>query len=363
MAAGLDLRSPVRLESNETGVEPVQLESTRSDSGRRMAQCLARFAGKRVLVLGDMVTDEYIVGRPARISREAPVLVLHHSQDFVRPGGAANVAYNLAALGASTAVAGVVGDDTSGNRLRQALAELGIDTHGLLTEEGRRTATKTRVVAGGTQEIRQQIVRIDRVDVSDLARPTADRLISVVREALGRVDAVVISDYENGVISPEVVETCLPAARTRNILVAVDSHGDLFRFRGATVATPNQPEAEATLSRQIEDLSALERAGRDLLEGMDASGILLTRGSEGMSLFERSCEPVHLPPSNRREVFDPTGAGDTTCAVFTLALLSGASMAEAAVLSNLAAGEVVKKLGAASVTIDDLARLSAAAGR
>jgi D-glycero-beta-D-manno-heptose-7-phosphate kinase len=325
-----------------------------------MAQCLARFAAKRVLVLGDMVTDEYIVGRPARISREAPVLVLHHSQDFVRPGGAANVAYNLASLGASTAVAGVIGDDNSGNRLRQVLTDLGIDTDGLLTEEGRRTATKTRIVGGGTQEIRQQIVRIDRVDVSELDRPTAGRLISILRSALAGVDAVVIADYENGVISPEVVEACLPAAKDRDILVAVDSHGDLFRFRGATVATPNQPEAEATLGRQIDDLSGLERAGRDLLAGMDSSGILLTRGSEGMSLFERNCEPVHLPPSNRREVFDPTGAGDTTCAVFTLAMLSGASMTEAAVLSNLAAGEVVKKLGAASVTVDDLTRLAAA---
>jgi rfaE bifunctional protein kinase chain/domain len=319
---------------------------------------LSGFAGKRVLVLGDMVADEYIVGRPMRISREAPVLVLHHSQDFVRPGGAANVAYNLAALGAATAVAGVIGKDSSGDRLRQALAELGIDTIGLLTEGGRRTATKTRVVGRGTQEIQQQIVRIDRVDVSHLDHDTSSRLISVVEDALGNVDAVVISDYENGVISPDVVESCLPAARQRDVLVAVDSHGDLFRFHGATVATPNQPEAEATLGRQINDLADLEHAGRELLDGMGASGILLTRGSEGMSLFERDKAAVHIPPSNLREVFDPTGAGDTTCAVFTLALISGAKMADAAILSNLAAGEVVKKLGAATVSIEDLARLA-----
>ena len=320
---------------------------------------LKTFAAKRVLVLGDMVADEYIVGRPMRISREAPVLVLHHSEDFVRPGGAANVAYNLAALGAKTSVAGVIGDDGPGQRLRQALCDLDIDTSGLLIERGRSTATKTRVVGGGAQEIQQQIVRIDRVDVSEMARETSDRLIAVVGTALERVDAVVISDYENGVISPSVLQSCLPAARSKDVLIAVDSHGDLFRFRGATIATPNQPEAEATLGWQITDRQTLERAGRDLLDGMGATGILLTRGSEGMSLFERDEPAQHLAPSNLREVFDPTGAGDTTCAVFTLALLGGAPMIDAAMLSNLAAGEVVKKLGAATVTLEDLGRLAA----
>jgi rfaE bifunctional protein kinase chain/domain len=333
-------------------------QSTNPTTSGDLVSRLSSFGRKKVLVLGDMVADEYIIGRPTRISREAPVLVLHHSQDFVRPGGAANVAYNLAALGASTAVAGVIGKDSSGDRLKQALVQLGIDTSGLLTEGGRRTATKTRVVGGGTQEIQQQIVRIDRVDVSDLDHDTSRQLISLVEEALGQVDAVVISDYENGVISPKVVESCLPAARERGVLVAVDSHGDLFRFQGATVATPNQPEAEATLGRQLGDQADLERAGQELLDGMDASGILLTRGSQGMSLFERNSAALHIPPSNLREVFDPTGAGDTTCAVFTLALISGATMSDAAILSNLAAGEVVKKLGAAAVSIDDLTRLA-----
>lgn len=318
---------------------------------------LSEFAGKRVLVLGDMVADEYIVGRPARISREAPVLVLHHSDEFVRPGGAANVAYNLAALGATTVVAGVIGQDQSGDRLKDALSQLGIDTSGLLTEEDRRTATKTRVIGRGTQEIQQQIVRVDRVDESELKERTSSRLIAEVNDALSEVDAVVISDYENGVISPKVLESCLPAAAKKGVMVTVDSHGDLFRFRGATIATPNQPEAEATLGRHIDDLATLEKAGQDLLTGMDASGILLTRGSEGMSLFEREQPAVHIAPTNKREVFDPTGAGDTTCAVFTLALLSGARMLDAARLSNLAAGEVVKKLGAATVTVQDLSRL------
>jgi rfaE bifunctional protein kinase chain/domain len=314
------------------------------------------FGGKRILVLGDMVADEYIVGRPARISREAPVLVLHHTLDFVRPGGAANVAFNLAALGAETLVAGIIGDDRSGYQLRQSLVSAGINTEGLIVAPDRPTATKTRIVARGTQEIQQQIVRIDRVDLSAVTTALCNQLIGFVEQTLTSVDAIVISDYENGVINPAVLSVCLPLARARHLLIAVDSHGDLFRFKGVTVATPNQPEAEATLRTVITSQEELERVGQQLLEGMEAEGVLITRGSEGMSLFERGKSPQHLPPANCVEIVDPTGAGDTACAVFTLALLSGAPMSEAAILSNIAAGEVVKRLGAVVLTPEELAR-------
>lgn len=311
---------------------------------------IAAFRDKRVLVIGDMVHDEYIVGQPYRISREAPVLVLLHSEEFVRPGGAANVAHNLAALGARTHVAGVIGDDPRGRELRTALQSSSIEVEALVVDESRCTATKTRVVGRGSQEMQQQIVRIDRVDRSHISSSVSTDLIRVIEGHLDEVDAVVISDYENGVISPEVIDHVLPSARKRNLITVVDSHGDLFRFKGVTAATPNQPEAEATLGRSIHSTAELESGGEELREGMAAEAVLLTRGSHGMSLFEAHRPPLHLGPTNLREVFDPTGAGDTACAVFTLALLAGSAMSDAAVLSNIASGEVVRKLGAATIS-------------
>jgi rfaE bifunctional protein kinase chain/domain len=315
----------------------------------RLRSIVSGFAGRRVLVVGDMVADEYVVGTPARISREAPVLVLQHTEEFLRPGGAANVAHNLAALGADARVAGVIGDDSRGAGLRELLSAAGIDAAGLIVDGSRCTATKTRIVGRGTQEMQQQIVRIDRVNRVEIDAPVADRLLSVIDGQMGGLDALIISDYENGVISPHVIERVVPGACGRGLAVVVDSHGDLFRFKGVTGATPNQPEAEATLGRRIEDNASLEEAGEDLRREMDAEGVLLTRGNQGMTLFERGQRPRHLTPTNVREVFDPTGAGDTASAVFTLALVAGASMAEAALLSNMASGEVVRKLGAATI--------------
>lgn len=318
---------------------------------------IRRFRDRRVLVVGDMVADEYLLGRPAHISREAPVLILHYSDSFVRPGGATNTANNLASLGARTSVAGIIGDDEMGRRLRQALDRAGIASDGLLTDPNRPTSTKTRVLAKGTQQVQQQIVRIDRVDDHALDSPLRDRMIDVLCRALDDVDALLISDYENGVISPEVVEACVPAARSRGLVVIVDSHGDLFRFKGVTAATPNQPEAEGTLHTRFETDDDLEQGGKRLVEGMDAEGVLITRGSEGIALFHRDQPSYRLPISTPPDsVVDPTGAGDTVAAVFTLALACGAGMPEAAFLGNVAGGEVVRKLGAATLTPDEIVK-------
>lgn len=321
-----------------------------------LASLIPTFSARRVLVLGDMVADEYVLGRPARISREAPVLILHHAGSFVRPGGATNTAYNLARLGARACVVGVVGDDEMGERLRRVLDEHGIDTAGLLVDTGRPTSTKTRVVAKGTQEVQQQIVRIDLVDDHTVDGPLRTRMIDAACRALRDVDALLISDYENGVISPEVIDHCLPVARESGRTVTVDSHADLFRFQGVTAATPNQPEAAATLGREIGSEDDLDAAGRELVDGMDARGVLITRGSEGLALYERDRPPYKLPIAiaSESEVVDPTGAGDTVAAAFTLALVSGATMRQAAFLGNLAGGEVVRKLGAATLLPDEL---------
>ncbi len=320
----------------------------------RLLSSVRGFSRHPVLVLGDMVADEYIIGRPDRISREAPVLVLHHGEEFVCPGGAANVAYNLARLGAPTRVAGVIGCDSQGAALRDALDGAGIDTSALMEVPERRTATKTRIVGRGEQEIQQQIVRVDRVDRSQLSESITEPLLKMIDSAISAVHGLVISDYENGVISQRVIDHTLPHALRSGIVTTVDSHGDLHRFQGVTVATPNQPEAESTLHRTFESEEEVTQAGEQLREEMHARGLLLTRGSKGMILFEEDQQPRSIPPSNLTEVFDPTGAGDTVSAVFTLALLTGAGMAEAAVLSNIAAGEVVKKLGAAALASEDL---------
>jgi len=320
----------------------------------RLDGVVRAFAGKRVLVVGDMVADEYIVGAPLKVSREAPVLVLGQTDRFTVPGGATNPGVNARTLGAEVLLAGVVGDDAVGWRLRARLAEYGVAMEGLFSEPGRPTSCKTRVLAGDRQLRQQQIVRIDVLSHDELGEDAARRMLAYLREIVPTVDALIVSDYENGVISPAIIEAALPLAREHGKVVVVDSHGDLARFRGATALTPNQPEAEATLGQAITDRASLERAGAELLVRTEARGVLITRGAEGMSLFERAAPPLHLPVTNLSEVFDPTGAGDTVAATFTLALTAGAEMADAARLANVAAGLVVRRLGCATNTPDEL---------
>jgi D-glycero-beta-D-manno-heptose-7-phosphate kinase len=290
-----------------------------------MHSLVASFANKRVLVIGDMVADEYLIGRPTRIAREAPVLILELNEERTIPGGAANVAVNARALGAEVFLAGVVGDDLPGQRLRRAIADLEMHQEGLVTDAHRPTSTKTRILAGSPQIVQQHIVRIDRVDTSEIEQPGKGY----------------ICDY---------IQHILPS-------VVVDSHGSLFRFQGVTALTPNQPEAELTLGRAITSQADLEEAGQQLLARSYARSVLITRGGEGMSLFEIDKPPLHLPVhqlDHGIEVVDTNGAGDTVAATFTLALTAGASFAQSAFLANAAAALVVRRLGCASNTPEDL---------
>jgi rfaE bifunctional protein kinase chain/domain len=315
------------------------------------------FRGKRVLVIGDMVADEYLIGRPTRISREAPVLILELDEERTIPGGAANVAVNANSLDAEVFLAGVVGNDLPGQRLRQAITTLGMHQEGLLTDHKRPTSTKTRILAGSPQIVQQHVVRVDRVDTSELGEPCKGHIIEYIQRMLPSMDAVVLSDYENGVISPDIIESCVPAARALNKVIVVDSHGSLFRFQGVTALTPNQPEAELSLGIDIKSTQDLENAGQRLLEGSHAQGVLITRGSEGMALFEEGKTPLSIPIHHlpfTSEIVDTNGAGDTVAATFTLSLTAGASMAEAAYLSNAAASLVVRRLGCASNTPEEL---------
>lgn len=329
----------------------------------RLLALVGQFTGKRALVLGDMVADEYIFGAPFRISREAPVLVLRRHGYSVAPGGALNPAVNARTLGAEVYLAGVMGADDPGQRLRAQLRALGVHMEGLLTEPGRPTSTKTRILAGDSQLVQQQIVRIDQIDTSELEDETKKGIIDYVREMIPLVDMLMISDYENGVINPDVLRAALPQAEREGKIVVADSHGDLERFQGVTALTPNQPEAEASVGWEITDGPSLNRAGARLLEMSSAEAVLITRGSQGMSLFTRSGEPFHLRASDHTEVADPTGAGDTVAATFALALAATAGQPmsddtryrDAAILANLAAGLVVQRLGCATNTPAELA--------
>lgn len=323
----------------------------------RLHRLIEGFAGKRVLVIGDMAADEYLVGRPTRIARDAPVMILELYEERTVPGEAANVAVNARSLGAEVFLAGIVGDDVPGQRLRRAIGELGIHQDGLVSDSGRPTSTKTRIVAGSLQMVPHQIVRIDRVDRTDLVDGSRGRIIEYIQRVLPSMDAVMLSDYETSVISPQILEICLPMARALGKITVADAHGSLFRFQGVTAITPNQPEAEVTLGTSISTLAELNEAGQHLLDGSHAKSILITRGAEGMSLFERGKEPVHLPVhrlDHGSEIVDTNGAGDTVAATFTLALTAGANFVEAAYLANAGAALVVRRPGCASNTPQEL---------
>jgi len=323
----------------------------------RLHALIDSFSGKRLLVIGDMVADEYLIGNPTRIAREAPILILELSEERIVPGGATNVAVNARTLSSDVFLAGVVGEDVPGQSLRRAISELGMHQEGLVTDPARPTSTKTRILAGSSQIVQQHIVRIDRVDTSEVGEPSKGRILDYIRQVLPSIDAVIMSDYENGMISPDIINVCIPMARALHKIVVVDSHGSLARFQGVTALTPNQPEAELSLGMTIRSAADLDEAGRRLLEGSHAQGVLITRGAEGMSLFEAGKAPLHLPVhrlDHASEIVDTNGAGDTVAATFTLALTTGASMAEAAYIANAAAALVVRRLGCASNTPEEL---------
>ncbi len=328
-----------------------------SDDRARLHAVIDRFSRCRIAVVGDFVADEFVYGRVARISREAPVLILEYDKTDTVPGGAGNAANNVAALGATTRAVGVLGDDATGERLRAAL-HARVDARALARIRGRETPTKTRILAGGIHSAKQQIVRMDR---GTHRRATADerrRFEQAALAATASVDGVLVSDYGGGLVTPRLVAAIKRAARTRRgerPPILVDSRYDLARYRGLTASTPNEAEAEAVLGEPIgDDLRALERAGRRLLEETRMAAVLVTRGSRGMALFEPGQATRHIPISGSDEIADVTGAGDTVIATMTLALAAGATPFDAAQLANVAGGIVVMKRGTATVSAEEL---------
>lgn len=306
-------------------------------------------------VIGDVIADEFIYGRVARVSREAPVLILQYDSTQIVPGGAANAANNVAALGGRAHIVGLTGKDEAGRRLHTSLAH--VNTRGLLSPRGYCTPVKTRILAGGVHTAKQQIVRIDRVVSSGHDTNTRAAIMRAAVKAAASSDAILMSDYGTGLVTPELAGAVAAAARGRQraIPILIDSRYNLMSYRGLTACTPNESEVEHMFDTKIGDnLKALERAGRELLKRTRMNAVLITRGSRGMAIFEPDRPTVHVPIYGSDEVADVTGAGDTVIATMTLAIAAGGSFHEAALLANYAAGLVVMKRGTATVTPHEL---------
>ncbi|WP_099238646.1 bifunctional heptose 7-phosphate kinase/heptose 1-phosphate adenyltransferase [Synechococcus sp. BDU 130192] len=318
----------------------------------RLNACLADFQRVKVLVIGDLTLDEFLVGAVERLSREAPVLILRHEHTQQIPGGGANAAYNLAKLGAQVKVAGIVGQDSQGEALCRIFAAAGIDTTGIIHEAQRPTVTKTRISGHARQSVTQQIVRIDRKSDALPSHEIQSQLVAYIRSQIPHVDAVVCSDYGDGVFNAAVIEAALEHPH-----VIVDAQRDLHRFRGAMVFTPNLPEAEQAVGQLIETPTALNQAAQTLLEQTQAKFMLITRGEDGMSLFhsvDNQLQEEYIPAFNQTDVFDVTGAGDTVVAAWVLGFCAGATPWEATVLGNLGASIVVRTFGTATTSVTEM---------
>lgn len=310
-------------------------------------EIISRFRTKRILVIGDIILDHYIWGTVDRISPEAPVPVVHVSREDFMLGGAANVAHNIVALGGGASVIGIHGTDVPGEALLFRLQESGVDCSGLFTSN-RPTTVKTRVIAHS-----QQVVRFDREDSAYVDGKIRTAVVKQVHSVVSGYDAIIISDYKKGMISPELIRRILKNQKAKKKFIAVDPKiGHFGYYRGVSLITPNIKEASNGSGIEITDDRSLRAAGKTLMKKVGCKAVLITRGEHGMTLFEKNgITPI---PTVERKVYDVTGAGDTVIAAFTLAFASGASMKEAAVIANHAAGIVVGEVGTAVATQGEL---------
>ena len=336
-------------------VHPLPGEAERRE---RLLALVDGFSSRRVLVVGDLIADEFIYGEVARVSREAPVLILKYDATQMVAGGAGNAANNVAALGGRARLAGIVGADAEGRRLLTSVHR-GVERSHVVRARQYRTPVKTRILAGGIHSAKQQVVRIDREAGWPLSEAVSRAFSMKLAPALADCDGVVLSDYGSGLVTPALAETIRRAiaARTRRrpVPVLLDSRYRLLEYRGLTTCTPNESEVEQVLGVRIDDdAEALERAGRALLRRTRMQAVLVTRGSRGMALFQPKQPTIHVPIFGSDEIADITGAGDTVIAALALALAAGGSFYEAARLANYAGGLVVMKHGTATVSAQEL---------
>ena len=323
--------------------------SMKTQDFNKLKQVISNFKDANVLVIGDLILDEFIWGDVSRISPEAPVPVVWVKRESFMPGGASNVANNLRSLGARTFIAGVIGDDERGAILKGELEQKGIDTNGMIVDESRPTTLKTRVVAQ-----HQQVVRIDKEKVGPLSDAMISRIIAYTKKIIDKIDAVIIEDYGKGVITPKLLKGIVPLAKSHKKIISVDpKEENLKYYQGITLITPNNHEASKAVGFQIKDDATLKKAGVMMLKKFNCKIALITLGENGMAVFQKDKPMKHIP-TVAQEVFDVSGAGDTVIACYTLALASGADPVQAAHISNCAAGIVVGKVGIAVVMPEEL---------
>lgn len=323
---------------------------------RDLAECVEKFSGKTVVLLGDFVADEFRYGEISRVSREAPVLILKHRETHLVPGGGANAANNLASLGARVLPVTVVGDDTAGDSLIQYFRKTRVEVSGILRLEGWTTPTKTRFLAGWAHTVAQQVLRVDYEPQPSLPEAVRKKIQQRLNSSLRGADALAISDYGIGVATPELVRQATPKLK-KTILITLDARYRLHRYANCSItsATPNEAELEAEHRTVIgTNLDELARAGHATLSIMKLQALLVTRGRHGAALFESHARLTHIPIHGSDQAVDVTGAGDTVLAAYTLALACGATPLEAAHIANIAGGLVVMKRGTATVSRQEL---------
>lgn len=313
--------------------------------------------GRKILVIGDMVADIYLQGVISRISREAPVLVLEQADEKIIAGGAANVVNNTATLGGEVFAVGLLGFDNAAKGLKEILEASGADTRGLFCDEKRSTITKTRIIAGGRATVSQQIVRIDKESKAPMQPAFEAQIIQYLKERLHKVDGVVLSDYGSGTITENIRELITKYCNEKGIPTIVDSRYDICRFKGVSYIKQNDAELAAAMGCSLLTEDDLYDAGMRMLQEMDAKGVLITRGEKGMTLFEADGAVHNIPVSDKSEVYDVSGAGDTCVAAVALALAAGIEPSLAAELSNYASGIAVRKLGTATVSAAELTKV------
>lgn len=318
-----------------------------------LAQLLGRFSRVRIAAVGDLVADEFVYGETDRISREAPVLIVRYESAELKPGAGANAIMNLCALGARVQAFGLLGEDETGRRLRALLRDAGADDAGVFSVDGP-TSTKTRVLAGGKNTRRQQMLRIDRDGPRPPGPALAQKLVKALAQAAAKCDAILVSDYGLGLLAPPLVEAIRSLA-AQGRPVCVDARSGIARYRGVTVAKPNEVELEQAVGRSIGgDPLALEDAGRELLKAMGAQALLVTRGRNGMALLRPGAPTAVIPVHGSADAVDVTGAGDTVTAATTAAVAAGGDPVQAMRIANVAGSLKVQKPGTVPVSAAEL---------
>lgn len=322
---------------------------------KKILDNLNKLKEPKILVIGDFAIDEMVFGQTERISREAPVLILEHTETKIILGTASNAANNISSLNLGKVGAiGVLGDDYYGKVLINALNEAKINTDFMVVDKERKTTTKTRISGSCSQSVTQQIVRIDRQTKTPVTGDVEKKIIENIKKAMPMYDGVILSDYHLGCLTQNVITAAIEEAKKLNKIIVADIQKEMEKYKGVTAITPNQPDTEKFVSKFIKDDKTLNEAGLELMNKLDLKTLLITRGENGMAVFEKGKEPVKIPAFNKKEVFDVTGAGDTVVAAFTLALCAGFSAKEAAIIGNTAASIAIRHFGCHTTNIDEI---------